>query len=368
MQVLRGRVTIVLPSLVGGGAERAILTVANGLVESGADVTLALGRAVGPYVADIHPGVQVLDLQRASMWGALPRLVKHLREASPDVVFAAMSHANVATALAHRLAGSRARLVISERVHLTSLFELDRSLRMRVMRRLMQLTYPWADTVIAVSDGVASDLLRHVPVKSARVVTVYNPVVGPHMAELAEATPEHPWLLDAAVPVVVAAGRLDAQKDFAVLIEAFARLRSRRQARLLILGEGPLREALKQQALNLGVANDVDLPGFAANPFSAMRAASLFVLSSRFEGLPGVLIQALACGARVVSTDCESGPREVLEGGQWGRLVPVGDVDAMALSMEAALDDVHPPDVRTRAAAFGADAAVAAYARVLGLS
>lgn len=363
------RVSIFLPSLAGGGAERAISTVANGLAaRGGVEVSLVLGVANGPYLANVSPRVNLINLGAASVLGALPRLARHLRQSQPDALLAAMSHANVVAALAHRLARSRARLVLSERVHLSSVFGEFRGPRMRVTRALMRMTYPWADQVVTVSLGVAQDLPKHIPIPPERVVAIYNPVVDEHLLAQAVAVPSHPWLVRGEVPVVLAAGRLIAQKDFAALLEAFAVLRRQRPLRLVILGEGELRTSLLAQATRLGVQDDVALPGFDGNLFAAMRAAQVFVLSSRFEGLPGVLIQAMACGARVVSTDCPSGPSEVLEDGRWGRLVPVGDPVALATAIAAALDDPSPPDVRSRAAAFSVAQAISSYAHVLGLS
>jgi glycosyltransferase involved in cell wall biosynthesis len=249
----------------------------------------------------------------------------------------------------------------------SSLFAEFSGPSMRVTRALMRFTYPWADQIVAVSQGVAEDLMRHIPLARERVATIYNPVVDERMRDLAQATPVHPWLCSGPVPVVLGVGRLIAQKDFATLIDAFAQLRRQRKLRLLILGEGELRASLLAQAAQLGVAEDVALPGFEANPFAAMRAASVFVLSSRFEGLPGVLIQAMACGARVVSTDCPSGPREVLEDGRWGALVPVGDARALAAAIAQTLDAPRPPKARERAAAFTERQAIERYAQVLGL-
>ncbi len=364
---MSGGLSIFLPSLAGGGAERAIGTIAQGLARRGVEVSLLLGLAEGPYLAELQGSLRVLDLKSPALPMALPALVRHLREERPAALLAAMSHANVIAALAHRLARSQARLVLSERVHLSSLFEDYRGPRMLLTRRLMRWTYPWAERIATVSEGVSADLLKHVPLAPERVVAIPNPVVDATLAQRAAELPAHPWLAEPGVPVVLGAGRLIAQKDFATLLEAFARLRRERPLRLVILGEGEQRAALLARAQALGVAADVALPGFDANPFAAMRAARLFVLSSRYEGLPGVLIQAMACGTPVVSTDCPSGPREVLEGGRWGRLVPVGDAQALAAAMAAALDDPAPPDVRRRAADYSVDAAVAAYARVLGL-
>lgn len=361
------RLSIFLPSLAGGGAERAVATLAGGLAARGVAVALVLGQAQGPYLVDLHPSIQLVDLRVTSMWRALPKLAAHLRQTRPDALLSAMSHANVVAALAHRIAASKARLVLSERVHLGAMFEEYRDLRTRATHALMRLTYPWANCIVTVSEGVADDLIRHVGIPAAHVKPIYNPVVDEQLLAQAAQTPSHPWLVGGDVPVVLGAGRLIGQKDFAMLIDAFALLRMRRKLRLIILGEGELRPKLQEQARRLGLADCVDLPGFETNPFASMRTAAVFVLSSRFEGLPGVLIQAMACGVRVVSTDCPSGPSEILQGGKWGRLTSVGDPAALAAAIEGALDDPSPPDVRQRAADFSTEAAIARYAQELGL-
>lgn len=345
--------------------------VANGLAARGLDVTLLLCHAGGPYLGNVDARVRVLDLGASSMPLALLPLVRHLRKARPTALLSAMNHANVTAAWAHRIARSHARLLMSERAHLGSVLAAYPGWQMRVTALMMRWTYPRADRIVSVSDGVATDLLQRIPIDAGRVVTIYNPVVDDTLRALAIAKPTHKWLSERApndAPVVLAAGRLIPQKDFATLIEAFALLRRTRPARLLILGEGDLRAALTTHAARLGLANDVALPGFEPNLFSAMRAAQLFVLSSRFEGLPGVLIQAMACGTPVVSTDCPSGPHEVLEGGRWGRLVPVGNVAALAAAMGAALDDASPPDVTLRAEDFSVARAVERYAQELGVA
>jgi glycosyltransferase involved in cell wall biosynthesis len=196
--------------------------------------------------------------------------------------------------------------------------------------------------------------------------TVYNPVVTPELLAQAEAIAPHPWLQDGGPPVVLGVGRLVDQKGFATLLEAVARLRRERPLRLLVLGEGRRRGALERQARRLGLGADFALPGFAPNPFAYMARAGVFVLSSVYEGLPGVLIQALACGCPVVSTDCPDGPREILAGGEYGPLVPVGDAAALAAAIGRVLD--APPDrerLRRRGQAFGVEPAVLAYLEVV---
>ncbi len=326
-----------------------------------------LASATGPHLSDVPASVRVVDLRCRSVAHALPGLVRHLRASRPDAILAGMNHANVVAALARRIACPSARLVLSERANLSAVREEYRGWRMRATLALARLLYPKASAIVAVSDGVADDLSQWLDLPRACITVLPNPIVEARMLGLAAQTPRHPWLVRPDAPVILAAGRLTPQKGFDTLLHAFALARRERRLRLLILGEGEQRASLQSLADTLGIAGDVALPGFDANPFASMRAASLFVLSSRYEGLPGTLIQAMACGTRVVATDCPSGPREILEAGRWGRLVPVGDPAALAAAIGAALDDPAPPEGRARATCYTVDAAVDGYARVLGL-
>lgn len=203
--------------------------------------------------------------------------------------------------------------------------------------RLIARTFPRAHAVIAPSRGVADDLARAAGIARDSIQVIYNPVISAGLAARAKDPASHPWLCDRNIPVIVGIGRLTRQKDFGTLIRAFALIRKLRRSRLLILGEGEDREALEVLSGELGVAQDVCLPGFLRNPYAVLSRAALFVLSSRWEGLPGVLIEALACGAKVVATDCPSGPREILDNGAYGELVPIEDELSLARAMERAL-------------------------------
>ena len=205
------------------------------------------------------------------------------------------------------------------------------------MPRLVRLFYPWADCIVGVSAGVAADVARLAAVDPETVRVIYNPVVTLDLVEDAQAPVPHPWFEDA-TPVLVAAGRLRPQKDFPTLLRAFATLRASRDARLIILGDGPEIKNLEALVVELGLDEDVQLPGNTSNPYAYMARAAAFVLSSRWEGLPTVLVEALRCGAPVIATDCPSGSREILADGRYGTLVPVGDIRALASAMEAAVD------------------------------
>lgn len=361
--MIYGKLAIYLPSLRGGGAERVMVLLANGFAARGIATDLVLASAEGPYLADVSPHVRVVDLGAARVIRSLPGLVRYLRREQPRALLGALNHANVIACLAHRLAGVPTRLVVSERSTLSQARPGNR--RGLVVPWFMRRVYPWADAVVAVSKGVADDLVRTIGLDPAKVHTLYNPVVTDDLSLKAQASVDHPWFAEGEPPVFLGVGRLTEAKDFPALIRAFGLLRARRPARLMILGEGELRPRLEALVQELNLEDDVQLPGFMANPFAYMARAAVFVLSSKYEGLPGVLIQAMACGAPVVSTDCPSGPAEILEGGRWGRLVPVGDVAALAEAMAATLDEAIHPDVTTRALEFGVDEAVEGYLRVM---
>lgn len=359
------RIAIFVPSLGGGGAERVMVTLANAFAEAGYRVDLVLAKAEGEYIDQLSPELSVIDLKSARVMSSIPALVRYLRESRPAVVLSALTHANLAAILARLFARVKFRLVVSERANLSVSAANANSLRMRLIKRLVAMAYPYADHVITVSRGVADDLVNELGISASKVTAVYNPVVDDTLLALSHEPVSDPWFDDSSVPVVVGAGRLARQKDFATLIRAIGLVNEHQPVRLVILGEGDLREELSELIESEGYTGFVRLAGFQENPFAYMRKASLFVLSSAWEGLPGTLIQAMACGVPVVSTDCPDGPKEILDGGQWGRLVPVGDVKAMAAAIEKNLDGEERPNVHERALHFSVENAVQRYMEIL---
>jgi glycosyltransferase involved in cell wall biosynthesis len=225
-----------------------------------------------------------------------------------------------------------------------------------------------ADRVCAVSEGVANDLASVTGIPMREIQIAHNPTVTPEIAEQAAAKSGHDWLDAKDRPVILGAGNLIPIKDFGMLVRAFARLRGTRPARLVILGEGKERAKIAGLARELGVAADVDLPGFATNPYAFMARADVFALASRVEGMPNTIIEALACGCPVVSTDCPSGPAEILQNGRYGRLVPVGDDAALAQAILATWQEApSAQELRSRAADFSVERAVERYLEVLGV-
>jgi len=358
-------IALFLPSLRGGGAERMMINLARGFSEQGLEVDLVLAKAEGPYLSQVPPEVRVIDLDSSRVLTSLPGLVRYLRCERPRTLLSTLDHANIVAIWARKLARVPNRLVVRVASNLSESASNAPSLRGRLMPRLVQKFYPLADTVVAVSQGVANDLTSTAGLQRERIQVIYNPVVTADLFEKARESLEHPWFVPGEPPVILSVGRLTKAKDHPTLIRAFARIRREHSARLMILGEGEDRPNLEALIRELDLEEDVSLPGFVDNPFQYMKRASVFVLSSRWEGLPNTLIQAMAVGTPVVSTDCPSGPAEILEGGQWGRLVPVGDVEEMAAAIIATLNDPNHPDVSKRAQHFGVEKSVQAYLDVL---
>ena len=393
-----------LRDLSGGGPHKKSLVLAKALAQRGHKVDLVLSRREGSLSGAVPEGVRVVELARspepvgrlyalAADPGAiramlrpallpirplrslpyLPALVRFLRQSRPDALVASLPPQNLVALWAKQLAGVHTRVIVREHSHLSLASRASREWRDRMLPPLVRRSYPAADTVVAVSEGVAEDLSQLIALPRERITTVYNPVVDPGMVAGEIESPDHPWFAPSAPPVVLSAGRLARVKDFSTLLRAFARVRACREARLVILGEGPRpqktakrRGELLALAAELGIVDDVMLPGFVNNPLSYMAHASVFVLSSLREGLPNVLVEALACGCPVVSTDCPHGPSEILDGGRYGALVPVGDAGALAAAIERTLD--QPPsraDLRARAALFSVERAVDRYLRLL---
>lgn len=401
-QVKSAHLAFFIPSLAGGGVARVVLTLAGAYAARGHRVDLVLCRAEGKFLESLPPGITVVELEAGSKWrgrlrilaadiggfaallrpvllplkGApvlpyLDGLSSYLQEKRPAVLFSAKTHANLLALWARRLAGAPTRIVISERTNLSTDIAgpKGRKWRWGFILPAVHRVYPWADAIVTVSKGVADDLAACADLPRDKITTIYNPVVDGELLEKAKAPVAHPWFAPGAPPVLLGVGRLAPQKDFPTLIRAFARVRAQRAARLMILGDGKTadrRAELLALAGELGVAEDVALPGFQPNPFAYMAQASLFVLSSAWEGLPGVLVQALACGCPVVSTDCPSGPAEILERGRYGRLVAVGDTAALAEAIGLTLD--NPPErdwLRARGAVFSVDPSVDRHLEVL---
>lgn len=338
-------VAFFLPLLSGGGAERVMLNLAAGFVEKGVQVDFVLSKAEGPYLDQVPGGVRLIDLKSGGVLTGLPGLVRYLRRERPDALISALDHANIIAIWAKLLARTGTRTVVT--LHNTISIKMRSASRFskgKFLPFLIHFFIGKADAIIAVSKGVAEDYARKTAIPLEKVKVIYNPVISETLLEKAREPLGHPWFGPGQIPVLLSVGRLTEQKNFPGLIKAFARVRKEKPARLMILGEGRLRPDLEELVERLNLTEDVALPGFVENPYQYMSRASVFVLSSTWEGLPTVLIEALAVGVPVVATDCKSGPDEILRGGELGRLVPVDDADALAGAIVACLES-KPLDV-----------------------
>ncbi|MBA4741621.1 MAG: glycosyltransferase [Azoarcus sp.] len=344
------RLAVFMPAFGDGGVERMLVNLAGGLVHEGLAVDF-LTPANKPYLDRLDRDVRRVTLTHNGLIGVQPRLVGYLRAARPDFVLCGKDRAGRAALIARRLSGHDFRLImragttVSERLAHRGAWTRLRD------RALIRSTYRAAAAVVGNSHGVVDDIVKITQIAPERMHLIRNPVVTSDLERLAATTVDHPWLTDGAPPLILAIGGLRRQKGFDTLIEAFARLRARRECRLMILGRGHLEATLTRRAAELGVAADFALPGFDPNPYRYLSRAALFVLSSRWEGSPNALTEALALGTPVVATDCPSGPREILGGGRVAPLVPVGDAPALADAMARVLAEPGSPDTRRAAAA-----------------
>jgi len=331
------KVAFFLPSLEGGGAERVVVNLIKEFVKREIKVELVLANTSGPYLIEVSQGVKVFDLKSARVLFALPKLIKYLKTEKPDILVSSLSHANIIAILANKLAKTRVRILVREDTTL-SLSSVDSvSFKTKIMPLLMKIFYRWADLIIAVSKGVKDDLVSFAKLPSHKIEVIYNPVITPELFTKAKESVDHPWFSPNSVPIILGAGRLTKAKDFPTLLKAFALVRKEIDSRLVILGEGEERKNLEKLAKELGIEGYLWMPGFVDNPYKYMSKASVFVLSSIYEGLPTVLIEALALGCQVVSTDCKSGPREILDDGKSGKLVPAGNYKELAHAIKEIL-------------------------------
>ncbi|GGL55911.1 glycosyltransferase [Halocalculus aciditolerans] len=357
-----GPISFYLPELTVGGAQRVTVDLVNGLAARGHDVELVCSYPGGELRGQVDSSVTLVDFDTRVVPGvgvlaSVPALARYLRRREPRVLFSVMTYASVVALAASEVARTETPVVPVEH----STFGMSRGGTRDVTARLASVLYARADRVVAVSEGVAESVRAGTNVDPADVAVLYNLVPVEAVRERAAAPLDHPFFAADLDPILWV-GRLEPEKDLDTLLRAFERVHARRPtARLVLAGTGSRREALETLAAERGLADAVSFTGFV-DPAPYMARASAFALSSRYEGLPTVLIEALACGCPVVSTDCPSGPREILGDDAYGRLVPVGDDAAFADALLDALDD--PADgerLRARADEFAPDRVLDAY-------
>ena len=306
------RIALLVPTMEIGGVERVFANLANGLLSCGAEIDLVVGRAGGDMGTFLERNIQVFDLKSHHMLGSTPRLAKYLRAREPAAIIAAMTHCSAAAVLARMIVRTKTKIVATEHNTMSRVVANTSGLKYRLMPLWSRWALNSVDDIVAVSSGVADDLSAQTRIPRKRFRVIYNPVISDALYTAAAAVVEHPWFQSGEPPVILAVGRLDRQKDFPMLVRAFHLVKDRRPARLVILGEGPERNRIEQLVRELCLTHDVALPGFEHNPYRFMSRAAVFASSSQWEGFGVVLVEALALGMPVVSTNCTHGPADTL--------------------------------------------------------
>lgn len=364
----RPHIAIFVATSGHSGVDRMIRHLVPAIARRGYIVDVLKVRKHGPHLNEVADGVNTIDMGASHVYSSLPALIRYLKDIHPAAMLADKDRVNRTALLAKTLARARTRLVLSSGTTI-SIDLANRGPFERWLQRFsMKHFYPFADNIIVTSGGVADDMAAYTGLARGLINVVPCPVIPEELLQKQPPRPEHPWFSPADPPVILGAGELCERKDFGTLIKAFARVRENRECRLVILGKGRQEEALLTLAHRMGVGNDVDLPGFKDDVYSYMAYASLFAFTSRWEGLGFVLIEALAVGTPVVSTDCPSGPREILAAGQYGPLVPVGNAEALANAIEKTLDHPLPPKLlREAALPYEIERSTSSYLRAMGL-
>ncbi len=376
------KISAFIYGLTWGGATRRLISLLEGLCQKGHKIELVVVDPTGPLIKHMPEEINLAPLKPGLLGPVFPllsrrtrmslskfALARYLRRCDADIFLSAANHAHITALSAKKLSGSTIPFVLRLSSHVTASLKQSKKLSKRIRFLQAKRLYPLADRVIAVSHGVADDLVDTLHIKRKKVRVVYNPVVTKKLLEMAKDIPEHPWLQEhrgqRKVPVLVAAGRLRKQKGFHIIIKAISAVRHTRPVKLIILGEGKYRNDLEKLVDRLELKDTVDLPGYVPNPTAFMARADLFCHASTFEGLPGVVIEALATGCPVVCTDSPGGASEILGYGRYGILVPLGDPNAFAQGILKGLDKSWNRDeLVSRAMDFSQERAVRGYLEV----
>lgn len=346
----------------GGGAEKVFLTMANYFASKNYDVVVLLTKKEGPYLSLLHKEINIVELSGKRVVLDFRELLSYLNKNKVDVFFSAQTHCNVMLAAASIVSNSCAKFIVTEHSHYSINNRNSKIFSHSIVKAIIKKLYSRIHGVVAVSQGVKVDLIKEIKLPPEKIKVIYNPFEINIIKELAKAVVEHKWFIpERNFKTIISVGRYTEAKDFLNLIKAFAILKKKINVRLIILGEGELREELQSLIYKLKLDKYIELYGFVDNPFAYINKADLFVLSSKFEGLPNVLIESMICGVPLVSTDCPSGPSEILENGKWGRLVSVGDPNKLAEAMLLTLEQNNDLDYSIRIKDFDVNAICEQY-------
>lgn len=320
------RIVLFVPVLNGGGAERMLRHLGAEFAKRGYHCDLVVATDKGPPLEEAAAGVSVVHLHKRNSRSAIPAFASYLRRSEADVLMSTVFSANIAAIFAASLSRTNIRVVLREAARTDAQLATHRRWRRAIDLALRRLAYPRADFVVAVSEDLRSNLVDSGLVPAKNCCVIHNPITRPHRSGNSASRKAFP-------PEVVACGRLEHQKDYPTLLRAFATVLESRDARLTILGDGSLRENLKQLARELGISSLVRFVGFVDDPTPFLERSSVFVHTSTYEGFPSAILEAVLTGCQIVATDAPGGTREILQGGKLGALVPVGDYKAVATAI-----------------------------------
>jgi glycosyltransferase involved in cell wall biosynthesis len=335
------KISIVLPNLGGGGAEKLHIYLANEWVSKGYNIEFILLRKEGIYLPLLDPSISVVNLNASRIRNAIIPLAKQLYKSRPKIVLAAMWPLTLVAVFSWILSGKIGKLFLSEHENLSQTYIRQLRTNTNVLKNSIRFIYPIASGVVAVSKGVKDDLCLLGNLSFNEIKVIYNPAaIGISAIRETHEVRDLLWGGDVEQRILTV-GRLTYEKDHKTLIEAFALIPKKLNMKLIILGEGPLRKELSNLINVFDLKDRISMPGFTTDPYPWYRSADLFVLSSRWEGFGNVIVEALECGLPVVSTKCPSGPGEILENGKYGTLVPTQDPAALAKAIINCLSTVH---------------------------
>jgi len=352
---LAERIALFFGNFHGGGVQRVRLVLAREFLSRGVQVDLVVVNGEGELRKAVPEQARIIDLQANRTLWALPALVRYLRVHKPQAILSSQTHHNLLAIIARKLSRISTLLVVGEHHNLHE-NRKDEGLPAIVHLAVAKVLYKYADEVLAVSEGVSQSINQALAIPLSSINTIHNPIDMSHLREKAHEQIDHSWLNQHQIPVIVGIGRLSKEKDFPTLIDAIEIITRSKKVRLVILGDGEDKNALMSMIKQKNLENVVRLTGYIDNPYAYLGRSSVFVLSSRREGFPNALLEALACGTAVVATDCPSGPSEMLENGKFGPLVPVGEPKALANAIIETLDNPLPAEILVnRAKDFSVD-------------
>lgn len=346
-----------IPSMRGGGAEQVFATLANEFSSRNFKVDLILAQKEGPYLKNISRKVNIVDLKSSRILESLFPLVRYLKKEKPDILLSSLRHVNTVSIASRIISSSFTKMIIKQ----DSFYILPSN---RIIMFLEKALFKKADHIVAVSKGVKKSLIEGLKIPEQKIKVIYNPIFKQDILKKSKMEIAHPFFENKKNKIILGAGRLSIEKDFSTLLKAFHKIKTD-SIRLIILGEGRLRGELEYLVEELGLEGYVSMPGFVDNPYAYMAKADVFVLSSKVEGFANVLVEAMACGTTIVSTDCPSGPSEILDGGKFGRLVPVGNIEKLAEAISEALSNPSEKEVLiNRAKMFSVDKSIEEYQKL----